>query len=158
MAFIHPNHKLSHLLSIFCLICSAPSKICNSLRICREVACSIALIPSVNQIKRGLCEGAALGERTNWASLGAYHSWGLSSLGLSTLFCIASFPKYGRREKWGSPHLCGSWVRQNVEESVLTRDPNIWVIGTLQWKGNEGLSIPETLTQYELSKCFDSDQ
>lgn len=65
MAFIHPNHKTVpssvNLLSIFWLICNAPSKICNSLRICREVACSVALIPSVYEIKHGLCEGIALG-------------------------------------------------------------------------------------------------
>lgn len=72
----------------------------------------------------GDCTGE--GERTNWASLGAHHTWGLPSPGLRTLIChCKSFPKCGRREKWGPLPLCEDWIRQNDEESVLTQHQDL---------------------------------
>lgn len=135
--------KLSSLLLIFCLICNVPSKICNLLRICRDINCCVALISSVYRMKCGLCEGAAWG-RTDWTSPGDPHTWGLPSPGLSTWLCNCNnFPKYGRREKWGgneaSLPLCRDWIRQNYEESVLIQAPNLWVLGALGWMENEGL-------------------
>lgn len=135
--------ELSSLLSHLSLICNVPSKICNSLRICREATCYVAPIPSVYRMKCGSCEGTAWG-RMDWTFPGDHHPWGFPSPGLSMSLCNCNnFLKCGRRERWGGTQvslpLCRDWIRQDYGESVLIQAPNI--LATLGWMENKGLSF-----------------
>lgn len=142
MAFVHPNHKTvpssvnlsSHLQSTFQNL----QLIENLQRSCLLHSPDSFCLSNKTWVVWWDCTGE--GRRTNWASPGAHHTWGLPSPGLSTLLCHCNnFPTYGSREKGEPLPLCRDWIRQNDEENGLTQDPNIWVMGTLQWMGNEGL-------------------
>lgn len=144
--------KLSSLLLIFSPICNIPSKTFNLLRICREITCSVAPIPSAYWMKHGSCEGtaSARGDQVITSHRG-FHPlvWVYDSV-IATTFPNMS----GWRNKEGIKRLF-HYVETELGKIMKTESYfRTQIHGSYaccgEWEMKIFCSVRETLTQYEL--------
>lgn len=144
--------KLSSLLLIFCLICNIPSQIFSLLRICREITCCVALIPSAYRMKHRSCEGTAPARGDQVIT--SHRSfcplvWVYDSVIATTFPNMAGWRnKDGIKRlfhyvetEWGKIMKTGSYFRTQIYGSYACCSG---------WEMKIFCSVREALTQYEL--------